>query len=583
MKLRTHRLMLRLVRFRLLRYLSAALMWGTWWALPAGVGLALRAIFDALAGPGATGFDVPLLIGLLLAVEAARVAIFWPAIFVFTRWWLEIMTWLRANLLHAQLASARAEAGAPVADPTAALPTFRDDVEDVVRYADTWLDLGGTVGFAVVALSVMAAIDPLLTLVAVLPIVAVTIVNQLLARRIRATRIADREATERVTGFLGSVFGAALAVKVAGAEERAVAQLRARNQGRSRTALRDRVLTDALNAFSASTVHLSVGLVLLAVAGDMRSGAFSLGELALFVSYLDAMASLPRWIGTALLRHRHAQVGFERMSALLPRRDPAEAVVHRPLSLAGGEAARARPRPGVVAPADIRLEGLRAGVLDGVDLHLPAGSFTVVCGPVGSGKSTLLRALLGLVPLEAGTVSWDGRAVADLAAHMTPPRAAYVSQVPRLFAGTLRENLTLGLETSPRQLDEALRVAALDEDLARLPDGLDTRIGARGVRLSGGQLQRTATARALVAAPALLVLDDLSSALDARTERLVWERLRAAVDCTCLVVSHRPAALERADQVVLLDGGRVVAAGSPAELRARGLDPLRPATPAGRL
>ena len=576
MKLHTHSLMLRLVRFRLLRYLSAALMWGTWWALPAGVGLALGAIFDALAEPSASGSDVPLLIGLLLAVEFARVAIFWPAIFVFTRWWIDVMTWLRANLLHAQLASARVEAGAPITDPAAALPTFRDDVEDVVVYADTWLDLGGTVGFAVVALSVMATIDPLLTLVAVLPIAAVTVVNQLLARRIRATRLADREATERVTGFLGSVFGAALALKVAGAEERAVAQLRERNQGRSRTALRDRVLTDSLNAFSASTVHLSVGLVLLAVAGDMRSGDFTLGDLALFVSYLDALASLPRWIGTALLRHRHAQVGFQRMSALLPGGDPAGAVVHRPLRLTT-QGATPRPRPPRVAPAELRVSGLATGVLEGVDLHLPAGSFTVVCGPVGSGKSTLLRALLGLTPLRSGEVSWDGRVIDDLAAHMTPPRAAYVGQVPRMFAGTLEENLTLGLETSSEQLAEALRIAALDSDVAALPEGLGTRVGTRGLRLSGGQLQRTATARALVATPALLVLDDLSSALDARTERLVWQRLREGSDCTCIVVSHRPAALERADQVVLLDGGRVVAAGTPAELRAQGLDPLAPA------
>jgi len=275
---------------------------------------------------------------------------------------------------------------------------------------------------------------------------------------------------------------------------------------------------------------------------------------------VTSLAGLPRWAGLVLTRHRHAQVAAGRMAKLLPREDADEAVVHRNLGIEGPVHAEPRPRHDTPAPADVRLEGFGVrqggGSLD-LDLHLPPGSFTVVCGPVGSGKTTLLRALLGLAGPTTGTVRWDGEVVDDLAAHMVPPRCAYVPQVPRLLSASLRDNLTMGRATPGWLLDDIVDRAALRRDLANMADGLDTVIGPRGVRLSGGQLQRVAAARALTADPALLVLDDLSSALDAATERELWSRLLRDRHPTVLVVSQRAAALERADQILLLNQGRV--------------------------
>jgi ATP-binding cassette, subfamily B, bacterial len=563
-----------LVRCQPWRYLACLVLWGTWWLLPAAVGLALQAVFDAIAGDAPAGVGVPSLLVGLLALELGRIGLLYPAVMVIVRWWVELMTLLRHNMLRAQLANLREEAGPPVVDAGAAIPAFRDDIEDVLMFVDGWLDVAGTVLFAVTALAVMARVDALITLVIVLPLLAVFAVNRVLAERIRRTRRADREATAEVTGFLGSVFAAVLAVKVAGAEDRAVTELRHRNEARSRTALRDRLLNDTLDAFSASTVDLSIGLVLLLAAASMRDGSFTVGDLALFASYLGSLASLPRWVGLLLARHRHAQVGFTRMGALLPGKAPAGLPVRRGLQLAPPRPVDARPRPPRPGAAAVELEGFGVGILSEVDLHLPAGSFTVVCGPVGSGKTTLLRGLLGLIQPVTGTVRWNGAPIGDVAAHMVPPRCAYVPQVPRLFSGSLRDNLTLGLQTDDRVLADALRRAVFDTDVEEMPDGLDTLVGPRGVRLSGGQLQRAAMARALLADPALLVLDDLSSALDADTERAVWTRLREGTEATCLVVSHRAAALERADQIVLLQGGRVRSVGSLVELRADGLDPL---------
>jgi len=204
------------------------------------------------------------------------------------------------------------------------------------------------------------------------------------------------------------------------------------------------------------------------------------------------------------------------------------------------------------------------GVAD-IDLAVRRGELVLLLGRVGSGKSSLLAALAGLMSYD-GELLWDGAPVSPDAAELLlrPPRVAYVSQVPHLVSGTIADNVRL--DHAERELDGPLRDARLAVDVAEA-GGLDAMIGTRGVRLSGGQAQRLALARALACDPQLLVADDISSALDATTELELWDSLRAR-GTTVLGSTSKVAALAKADRVVVLVGGEIVADGPWTDLSA---------------
>jgi len=221
--------------------------------------------------------------------------------------------------------------------------------------------------------------------------------------------------------------------------------------------------------------------------------------------------------------------------------------------------------------------------LHALDLRIPAGSLVAVTGPVGAGKSALARAILGIHPIESGAILIDGRPLPELTNEERRGLIGYLPQDTLLFSGSVRENLTLnrrGGARDDRFLMDAVRLAALDEDIMSFPNGLDTEIGELGLRISGGQRQRVGLARALAAAapgfPGLLVLDDPFSAVDVTTEARIVASLKQAFGgdapahrrATIILCSHRLAAFPHADLVVVLRDGRIEAMGTHVELMA---------------
>jgi ATP-binding cassette subfamily B protein len=544
--------------------------WSTFvvfFSLPALIGWVLSRGFAALERGDTTAVYRAALA--LVALEVARMAVVHVAALAWTRVWVHMQSILRANLLIAQLSSGGTEQGPPVASAGEALTHFRDDTEDVAMFIDGMVDVSGGLVFTVIAGFVLGAADLGAAAVLLIPLLAIAVATRALDTRIKAYRAADREAAGDVTGFVGEVVSSATTVRVNDAAESVLARLRTLVDRRRVTAVRDRVLDEGVQAFSQGAADVGLALVILVSAGAISTGAFGVGTLALFAAYLGWLSFLPRMVGRMLARRKQATVAFERMARLVPG-GATEALVHERTLPIGRRATRVRPP--VVRPERVRLERLEVrglgvvhrdavdGALAGVDLVIERGSITIVTGPIGAGKSTLLRAILGLLDGTGATVTgelrWNGVPVLDRAAFLVPPNAAFASQVPHLVSDSLAENVALG-PAEPERIERALRMAAIAEDVAAFPEGTATTIGPRGLRLSGGQRQRLATARALVHAPELVVLDDVSSALDVETELRLWDEL-AAVGATVLAVSHREVAFDRADQVVHLEAGRVV-------------------------
>nr|SBO98128.1 ABC transporter, ATP-binding protein [Nonomuraea gerenzanensis] len=559
----------RLATFDLRRYLVGALLWLPVHVIPLAGGLVLQQVFDRISGHEAAGLRATLWwCAAFVGVELVRGLVLVVAWTYGVYWWSAAATLLRANVLRSVL-TARGPAAARLPHSSGeAVARLRDDVADAVDFTDESVSLVGTTLFAAVALPVMAAVDPVVTVVLVLPMIAVGVLSRTMRRLVARLHGRARRLGAAVTAYVGELFGAVLALKTAGAEPAALERLREHNRRRRDAAVRDRMATDLLDAATTTTVELSIGLVLLLAAPAMRGGEFTVGDLALFTSYLGYLTALPRSIGTTLYRLPQAAVATERLTALMAPHEDAGTLARGADVWLRRDPPPAPPPPrhdGPLRALDARGLAVR-GVLHGVDLRLERGSRTVITGAVGSGKTTLVRALLGLVPLDGGVIRWNGTPVADPGTFLVPGRTAYVSQVPRLFSATLRENLLLGHPASDDDVRRALELAVFEQDLAGMPGGLGTVVGPRGVRLSGGQAQRATAARALVREPDLLVVDDLSSALDVETEQLLWERIAGRGPGTVLIVSHRQAALERADQVIVLDRGRVAGRGRLAEL-----------------
>ena len=525
-------------------------------------GLVAQAAFNALAAP-ADSPPVLWFAALFVGVGAAQAGVYVAGLVIDSVYRASLSSYLQRNLLAEILR--RPGARAIDRTPGEALTVFRDDVLFAENGVDQMLDMLFYLIVAVGALAILIRINATVAVFAFLPLVAVVGVAQALTARIRSARTAMQSATSRVTGALGEVFGAVQAIQLARAEDGVVEHFRAISEERRRAVLREQTVVLAGQSVQLGVVNLGTGLILLLGAQAMRAGSFTVGDFALFVSYLGFVTESATFAGFFVTQFKQLGVSIDRMLALVGVRDSGSppTVLVRPARTAGAPDRRGPP------PVLARLEARHlsyapapgANALVDASFALEAGTFTVVTGRIGAGKSTLLRTVLGLLPRSSGTIHWNDEEIRDPAEFLAPPRCAYVPQTPTLFSITLLNNILLGDAEALPDVASAVHAAVLEDDVRSLDSGLQTLVGPRGARLSGGQVQRAAGARAFVRRPQLLVVDDLSSALDVDTERALWERVLALRGLTVLAVSHRRPVLRRADQVVVMNAGRIESVG----------------------
>jgi ATP-binding cassette, subfamily B, bacterial len=417
------------------------------------------------------------------------------------------------------------------------------------------------IGGVVVVLFVM---DPLLALVALAPLPFVNITARRFSQSIHPAVMAVQAEQAQLATVVEETVGGIRVVKGFGAEDVQATKLRAEADDIRRVSM------DAarVRARYLPAIDLLPSLGLIAVLGigghRVMEGDMSIGELVAFNTYVALLVWPLRTIGMTIAFAQRAAVAMERVHEVIGTTpeivDPAaprELPVGGQVGAVSFEAVRFGYGPGVP-------------VLDGFELDVAAGSSVALVGATGSGKSTVARLLLRFYDVDAGAVSIDGVDVRDLRTADLRRAVGVVFEDTLLFVDTVAANIAFAHpDADASTIERAARLAGAHEFIVDLPEGYDTVIGERGFSLSGGQRQRIAIARAIVADPRVLVLDDATSAVDPSKEH----EIRAAMETvmqgrTTIVIAHRAGTIAIADQVALLDDGRVVAVGTHTELLA---------------
>jgi ABC-type multidrug transport system fused ATPase/permease subunit len=491
---------------------------------------------------------VGIIAGLLVVIPTPYFTSVW-----FPEWWVRQMLRISSRLVYGQTGPRRISAYTP-----AEVVAQGGNTERVVELADNLVDqfiaLAAMIAMTAVTRSFVPAAFFLGTMV--VSGLAATVLGPKL-QRAAAQTVSARAAY--VTALVSALSGART-VKLAAASGPVLEHL-TRLDGVRNTKQRREI---AVQVWSRSTPAVVTGLLPVLAWALYLSGTLSGGATLVAVATLAA-ARWFAWTTASLVSQMpSARVWTARTVAMAGRTDYSTAVPG--VDISAGTA----PAPEVPARHplhQLELVGFNAVHEDGtvavrdMDLTVARGELVLVVGPVGSGKSSLLRALAGIVH-HTGQLRWNGEPVTEPELFLRPGQVGYVAQLPRVLSGTVSDNIRLG-----HDLDAASAVATaqLEHDLTAAGGGLGLLVGHKGIRLSGGQLQRLALARALAARTELLVADDVSSALDVTTELELWRVLREH-GSTVIGSTSKRAALTRADRAVVLIGGRVVAQGPWREL-----------------
>ncbi len=427
------------------------------------------------------------------------------------------------------------------------------------------------------ASAVMFAIEPWLALIALAP---APLVVYTASRYNRVSRPAVQEVQQRLAELTAEAEESVSGVRIVKAFAREEHQLR-RFRHAVRRVFDQSIYSTRLQAFFSPLLgllpQLGIALVLLIGGRQVIANDLSLGEFAAFYTYLAILAAPMRMLGMAMGMAQRAIASGNRLFEILDREPRIESPAGAPPLPAGDgrvelRGVTLRYENNLIADAsDIDHTGVGSmsdAALAGVDLDVDAGRTVALVGPSGSGKTSLVALVARLYDPSEGAVLVDGADIRSVDLDSLRSQVAFVGDESFLFSADIASNIAYANpEASHEAIEAAARRAQADEFIRELPDGYETLVGARGWTLSGGQRQRIAIARALLADPRILILDDATSSVDAGTEAEIKSGLREAMaGRTTFIIAHRLSTVSLADEVVVMDGGRIVDRGSHEEL-----------------
>jgi ATP-binding cassette subfamily B protein len=415
-----------------------------------------------------------------------------------------------------------------------------------------------TIGLAAVA---MIAVQPGLALLALSPVSLVALIAW---RYGRVSRPAMQEVQQRIAELTADTEENVSGVRVVKSFAREERQLE-RFRGTVARVFDQSMYSTRLQAFYTPFIgfvpNLGLAFVLFFGGRQVIHGSLTIGQFAAFYTYLLMLISPMRTLGYMLSSAQRATASGARIFEILdrePRIVAAEGAPPLPEGRGGVE----------LRDVELRFEGARHAAHDGIDLDVAPGTTVALVGATGAGKTALVSLLPRLYDATRGAVLVDGADVRDVDVTSLRHQIAIVNDDPFLFSATVHDNIAYARpEATREEVEEAARRAQAHDFIAALPDGFDTRVGERGLTVSGGQRQRIAIARALVANPRILVLDDATSSVDASTEQQIKTALREVMEGrTTFIIAHRLSTIALADEIVVLEQGRIAARGPHAEL-----------------